>query len=129
MAPYPNEILDVDTSTIGNSDLRNRATVTTHIARNTDSSIAFVRTVFNRLLSRVMTELPEQPSGLEVCRVAVRLPPIWPDRPAIWFAQAESQFELAVITRQHTKFNYVVSELNQQQASEVEDIITAPPGT
>ena len=28
---------------------------------------------------------------------------------------------------QRTKFNYVVSHLNQQQSSEVEDIITAPP--
>ena len=74
-----------------------------------------------------MTEMPEQPSGLEVCRVAVHLPPFWPDRPAIWFPQAESQFELAAITRQRTKFNYVVSQLNQQQASEVEDIITTPP--
>jgi len=112
---------------IGNSDLRNRATVTPHIARNSDSSITFVRTVFNRLESRVMTEIREQTSGLEVCRVAVRLPPFWADRHAIWFAQAESQFELAAITRQRTKFNYVVSQLNQQQGSEVENIITAPP--
>ena len=74
-----------------------------------------------------MTELPEQPSSPEVYRVTVRLPPFWPDRPAIWFAQAESQFELAAITRQRTKFNYVISQLNQEQASEVEDIITAPP--
>jgi len=29
--------------------------------------------------------------------------------------------------RQWTKFNYVVSQLNQQEAVEVEDIITAPP--
>jgi hypothetical protein len=57
----------------------------------------------------------------------VRLPPFWPDRPAVWFAQAEAQFELSAITRQRTKFNYVVSQLNQQQAAEVEDIITSPP--
>ena len=57
----------------------------------------------------------------------MRLPPFWPDRPAVWFAQAEAQFELASITRQRTKFNYVVSQLNQQLAAEVEDIITSPP--
>jgi len=34
---------------------------------------------------------------------------------------------LAAITCQRTKFNYVVSQLNQQQAAEVEDIITTPP--
>jgi hypothetical protein len=60
-----------------------------------------------------------------VYRVAVRLPPFCPDRPAVWFGQAEAQFELAGITQQRTKFYYVVSQLNQQQAAEVEDIITA----
>ena len=74
-----------------------------------------------------MAEPSEQFATPELCRIAVRLPPFWPDRPAIWFAQAESQFELAAITRQRTKFNYVVAQLNQQQASEVEDIIIAPP--
>jgi hypothetical protein len=62
-----------------------------------------------------------------VVRVAVGLPPFWPDRPDVWFGQAEAQFELAGITRQPTKFKYVVSQLNQQQATEVEDIITSPP--
>jgi hypothetical protein len=41
-------------------------------------------------------------------RMAVRLPPFWRDKPALWFAQVEAQ-------------------LNQQNAAEVEDIITAPP--
>ena len=58
-------------------------------------------------------------------RVAVRLPPFWPDRPAVWFAQAEAQFQLASFKRQRSKFNYVVSQLNQQEAAEVEDI-TSP---
>jgi hypothetical protein len=39
----------------------------------------------------------------------------------------EAQFELAAITRPRTKFNYVVSQLNQQQAAEIEDIITSTP--
>ena len=72
-------------------------------------------------------EPAEEMHSPEVYRVAERLPPFWPDQPAIWFAQAEAQFQLAAITRQQTKFNYVVSQLNQQQAAEVEDIITSPP--
>jgi hypothetical protein len=70
---------------------------------------------------------PDETFNGAVYRVAVRLPPFWSDRPAICFAQAEAQFELAAITRQQTKFNCVVSQLNQQQAAEVEDIIISPP--
>lgn len=69
---------------------------------------------------------PEQHAGA-VYRVAVRLPPFWPDRPALWFAQAEAQFELAGITNQKTKFNYIISQLDHRFAAEVEDIITSPP--
>jgi len=74
-----------------------------------------------------MTDTSDEISSSAVYRVSVRLPPFWPDRPAVWFAQAEAQFELSAITRQRTKFNYVVSQLNQQQAAEVEDIITSAP--
>jgi len=54
------------------------------------------------------------------------MPPFWPDTPAVLFAQAEAQLELSAVTRQRTKFNYVSSQLNQQQVAEVEDIITSP---
>ena len=74
-----------------------------------------------------MTGPADEIHRTEVYRVAVRLPPFWPNRPAIWFTQAEAQFELAAITRKRTTFNYVVFQLNQQQAVEVEDIIFSPP--
>ena len=74
-----------------------------------------------------MPDSADETFSATVYRVAVRLPPFWPDRPAIWFAQVEAQFELADITRQRTKFNYVVSQLNQEQAAEVKDIIISPP--
>jgi hypothetical protein len=60
-------------------------------------------------------------------RVAVRLSPFWSGRPTIWFAQAEALFQLVVITRQQNIFNYVASQLNQQQAAEGQDLITSPP--
>jgi hypothetical protein len=74
-----------------------------------------------------MQETPDEAVDTSLYRVAVRLPPFWPDRPALWFAQAEEQFEIAGITRQRSKFNHVVSQLHQQHAAEVEDIITDPP--
>jgi len=57
----------------------------------------------------------------------VRLPPFWPDRPSLWFAQAETQFVLATVTSERTTLNYVISQLENRHAAEVEDIIIAPP--
>jgi hypothetical protein len=36
--------------------------------------------------------------------LAVRLPPFWAERPAVWFAQAEAQFFLAGVSSEKTKF-------------------------
>jgi hypothetical protein len=63
----------------------------------------------------------------EISRVAVRLPPFWAERQAVWFAQAEAQFSLAGISNEKTKFNYVISQLDHRYAAEVEDIIISPP--
>ena len=71
----------------------------------------------------------DQPTGPAVHHVALRIPPFWPEKPALWFAQLESQFELSAITRDVTKFNYVVGNLEARYATEVEDIITNPPAT
>lgn len=65
----------------------------------------------------------------DVCRVGVRVPAFWPEKPAIWFAQIESQFAISNITVDATKFYYVVAQLDAQHAAEVEDIILSPPAT
>jgi hypothetical protein len=54
----------------------------------------------------------------EVSRVAMRLPPFWAERPAVWFTQAEAQFFLASISSKKAEFFH---------AAELEDIITSPP--
>ena len=74
-----------------------------------------------------MTDSKEETTGSAIHGVTIRLSTFWPDRPVVWFTQVEAQFEMTSVTRQRTKFNYVVSQLNQQQAAEVEDIIAAPP--
>jgi hypothetical protein len=63
----------------------------------------------------------------EISRVAVRLPPFWAERPAVWFAQAEAQFTVTGISSEQTEFCYVISQLDHRYATEVEDIITSPP--
>ncbi|XP_063529648.1 uncharacterized protein LOC134740921 [Cydia strobilella] len=63
----------------------------------------------------------------EVYRVSVKIPPFWPEEPEIWFAQIEGQFNLSKITVDETKFNYVISHLDQQNCKEVKDLIISPP--
>ena len=71
-------------------------------------------------------QTPDTNSGASIYRVAVRLPPFWPERPSLWFAQAEAQFELAGVTIERTKFSHIISQLDHRYAAEVEDIITTP---
>ena len=59
--------------------------------------------------------------------VAVRLPPFWHERHAVWFAQAEAHLTLAGINIERIKFYHVISHLEHRYATKVEDIITSPP--
>ncbi|CAB0033508.1 unnamed protein product [Trichogramma brassicae] len=49
------------------------------------------------------------------------------NKPAVWFAQAETQFALGNITTELTKHYHVISQLDVRAAAEVEDIITNMP--
>jgi hypothetical protein len=73
-----------------------------------------------------MQEASDSSRGEHITRATVRLWPFWPDRPGLWFAQAEAQFSLASVTSETTKFNFVVSQLEYRHAAEVEDIIVSP---
>ena len=73
-----------------------------------------------------MQEAPDSSQRGYINRPAVRLPSFWPDRPGLWFATAEVQFDLASITSKKTKFNYVISQLEYRHATEVEDLIISP---
>jgi hypothetical protein len=72
---------------------------------------------------------PEQPpdSTFTINCVGIHVPPLWPEKPAIWFAQLEGQFALPNIMQDATKFHYVTSKLDNKYAVKVEDIITSPP--
>jgi len=63
----------------------------------------------------------------EVCRVGVKMPPFWPNEPALWFAQLEGQFALSNVTSDVTKFYHVVANLDFKYVCEVKDIISNPP--
>lgn len=68
-------------------------------------------------------------NGDSIGHVAVKPPPFWPDRPALWFAQLDSQFVLASIKCDTTKFHHAISVLDCKYAMVVEEIITKPPKT
>jgi hypothetical protein len=74
---------------------------------------------------------PEQPPDwtFAINRVCIRVPPLWPEKPAVWFAQLEGQFALSNITQDAKKFYYVFSQLDNNYTADVEDAITNPPPT
>lgn len=65
----------------------------------------------------------------DICRVGVRLPPFWPEEPAVWFAQIEGSFALSRIKDDETKYFYVSAQLEHRYAAEVKDILVNPPAT
>lgn len=62
-------------------------------------------------------------------RIGVRVPPFYPAKPSLWFAALESQFALANITLDSTKYNHIISQLDPAYADIVEDVITGPAAT
>ncbi|XP_023227792.1 uncharacterized protein LOC111634858 [Centruroides sculpturatus] len=62
-----------------------------------------------------------------IAKVSVKPPPFWRANPEIWFKQMESQFSLAGITMEVTKFHHVVSALQPEELAVVADIILNPP--
>lgn len=52
----------------------------------------------------------------QVSRVAIKPPPFYRHNPAVWFRQLESQFELAQITNEQTRYHHVMATLPEDVA-------------
>ncbi|XP_037521187.1 uncharacterized protein LOC119397976 [Rhipicephalus sanguineus] len=70
--------------------------------------------------------LPEQRGEPSCSAIAVRLPQYWDQHPSAWFLQAESQFQVAGIRSQATKFHYAVAALSPTAIDEVADLLSNP---
>lgn len=71
--------------------------------------------------------MPDENESPQIARVAVKPPPFWRANPEIWFKQMESQFALAGVTTELTKFHHVVSALQPEELAVVGDIILNTP--
>lgn len=79
--------------------------------------------IFAETPAETVTQQPE------VNRVATRIPPFWPTDPEVWFWQVEKHFAIGGITRDDTKFDYIIANLDASYLSEIRDIMQRPPPT
>ncbi|GBN26831.1 hypothetical protein AVEN_249245-1 [Araneus ventricosus] len=66
-------------------------------------------------------------SSPAVARVSLKAPPFWRQNPKLYFAQIESQFAIAGITKDESKYHHVVAAIETDVIAQVSDIILNPP--
>jgi hypothetical protein len=74
------------------------------------------------------SEESQRPPAATVA-AAVKLPPFWPQAPALWFSQAECQFVVRGVDDQFQRYCLVVSALPHESLRLVADIVEAPPSS
>lgn len=60
---------------------------------------------------------------IEACKISVKIPPFWIERPDVWFRQVEAQFKLSGVKTEGTKFDYLVSQLDRKFVADIIDIL------
>lgn len=65
----------------------------------------------------------------QVSHLSVKIPPLWKSNIKLWFVQVESNFALAKITNDLTKYNHLIASIDPETLSTVSDILFTPPAT
>jgi len=75
-------------------------------------------------MTQALQQLRDNPNRINA--VSVKPATFWTERPSLWFAKLEAQFETANITSQKTKFNYVLQALDNATIQEVAIVAETP---
>ena len=79
-------------------------------------------------LEEIESLFPPSTSSTPVANnVLMKLPAFWPDAAEVWFAQADTLFTICSLTVSKTNFYHPVAVLPQEVASQILDLIQAPP--
>ncbi|KAF8796314.1 hypothetical protein HNY73_000701 [Argiope bruennichi] len=71
----------------------------------------------------------DAPTESQVSHLSVKIPPLWRNNIKLWLIQVESNFALAKITNDLTKYNNLIATIDPETLSAVADILLAPPDT
>ena len=67
------------------------------------------------------------PSPASAHAVSVKLPEFWPEDPEVWFIRVEAQLRSRSVTQDQTKFDYLVSSLDNYHSRESQISPLSPP--
>lgn len=65
--------------------------------------------------------MDEQNQACEV--VNLKIPPLWVDKPDLWFASLDAQFQVAKVKNESTKFYHLLSAIEPKYLDSIADII------
>lgn len=99
------------------------------------NSLMFLVNKCEQLQAQLSSQTPDSNSNRhiqsvekgETFKVSTRVPPFYSDKPDLWFHQVEAQFRNNHITRDQTKYDIVVSNLDPKYLDIVAHIIRDPP--
>lgn len=78
-------------------------------------------------LRNMSTSEGSSSTSMEISRVAIKAPPFWHADPLLWFKQMESQFLMAGVTQDSTKFHTIVASIESSILEKIHDIVINPP--